>query len=437
MQRLALAAALALFVAPDLHAQVSSPIRTSTRTALTRGGSPYTVLIIIADDLSAVELARVSQMGGTPNLDYLAAHGFVFETCVASPICSPSRRQMFFGDWHATVSDVCQDPDGTEPQLSEVSLPETLGTLPSALFGKWHIGANPTGGPWQLAPQAHGFDLWRGGVPYYVAGCGGTDYWTWPRVEDGKSDMPTGLYQPGWSLARTNSYLNTDLGGLVVHASHLPHEPFQRPPDDLLPVGWPVSTTAREHYYAMVAALDVSIGRMLARLTTDDVVIFVGDNGSPDQVIPGPFRGKAKTTTFERGIRVPLIMAGGGIPVGSSSALVSAVDLYSTIGELFGSAPNPAKDSRSLVPILTGAASQVRDYAYAGVRDDLRFPADECARSSRYKLRRVDLDHDGIVDRESFYDLLLDPDENTNRITDPALASEIDAHRSWLLANRP
>jgi hypothetical protein len=66
----------------------------------------------------------------------------------------------------------------------------------------------------------------------------------------------------------------------------------------------------------------------------------------------------------------------------------------------------------------------------SGVRDNVLFPDDVCAISSRYKLRRTA----GV---ESFYDLTLDPDEQTDHIAEPALAAEIQAARAWLDAHLP
>lgn len=397
---------------------------------------PFTVVVAMADDLGLEDLRTLSAMGGTPYLDYVTAHGFSFSTCVASPICSPSRRQFWFGDWHTRVAEVCQDPDGEEPPLSATSFAELLPWVPTALFGKWHVGASPTGGPWELAPQEHGIALWRG-LPHYVAGCGGTDYFRWPRVEDGAFDIPDGIYQPLYMLNETLSYLDERRGGVVVFASHLPHEPYQRPPIPMLPIGWGQTITDVSRFHAMIAAFDYSIGRILEHLGPDDILIVCSDNGTPDAVAPAAFRGKAKTTTFERGLRVPLIAYGGWVKPGKSSALVALIDLYATIPELFGVQAPPGSDGRSLLPVMLGLTSEVRSFAFAGVEGDPRFPGDVCARSARYKLRVLDIDHDGVDDLEQFYDLQDDPTETVDRIGDPSLLSVIQAHRDWLAQERP
>jgi arylsulfatase B len=156
-------------------------------------------------------------------------------------------------------------------------------------------------------------------------------------------------------------------------AYNAPHSPFHKPPSDLHTYdtevsGWntlPIGANQRTHFNAAIEALDTEIGRLLSSMTptvlANTWVIFVGDNGSPPQVVQDPFGSThAKNTLYEGGVRVPLLISGPGVvsPDRESSDLVHAVDLYSTILEMAGidvAATQPAVkpiDSESLMPQL-------------------------------------------------------------------------------------
>jgi N-acetylglucosamine-6-sulfatase len=64
-----------------------------------------------------------------------------------------------------------------------------------------------------------------------------------------------------------------------------------------------------------------------------------------------------KETAFDTDIRVPLIIAGPGVPRGKVvSHVVQNVDLYPTFVQLAGSRPVGSVDGRSLLPLLHRAA---------------------------------------------------------------------------------
>jgi arylsulfatase A-like enzyme len=68
-------------------------------------------------------------------------------------------------------------------------------------------------------------------------------------------------------------------------------------------------------------------------LPTDTTVIFLGDNGTPNEVTAKPYSSDhAKLRVYEQGVRVPMIVAGSGV-VNSGrklTGLVNTVDLYPT-----------------------------------------------------------------------------------------------------------
>ncbi len=62
----------------------------------------------------------------------------------------------------------------------------------------------------------------------------------------------------------------------------------------------------------------------------------------------------------------PLLIAWPGVEAGTVDALTTNVDLHATIADVFGVSPAHRTHGRSLVPLVTGAADSVRDYALLG-----------------------------------------------------------------------
>ncbi|MFI5055822.1 MAG: sulfatase-like hydrolase/transferase [Actinomycetota bacterium] len=91
-----------------------------------------------------------------------------------------------------------------------------------------------------------------------------------------------------------------------------------------------------DHTYGTLRSVDRWLGRFERALPdpvrTRTIFIFTSDNGYEW----GDHRLKYKEYPYERSIRVPLIMAGPGIPQGSSDALVQNADLTPTILDLAG-----------------------------------------------------------------------------------------------------
>jgi len=119
-----------------------------------------------------------------------------------------------------------------------------------------------------------------------------------------------------------------------------------------------------------VQAVDRMLGRLQRRLRALGVarntyIVFSSDNGfhlGQHRLTPG------KLTAYDPDVRVPLIVAGPGVPAGQTvDALAENTDLCPTFAELAGAPAPPNADGRSLVPLLQGgsaaaaAASDWRD----------------------------------------------------------------------------
>jgi arylsulfatase A-like enzyme len=187
-----------------------------------------------------------------------------------------------------------------------------------------------------------------------------------------------------------------DNGEMTVRDETL--APWPRTPED--------TKQQNADYYSCITGLDYHVGRILAELKDDGqlentIVIFSGDNG----LSLGEHGLFGKQNLYEYGgMHVPLVIAGPGIPKGKSEALIYLMDLFPTIAE-FAAAKNPdGVEGKSLVPILTGKKTKVRDVLYTGYRDCQR-----SIRDDRWKLIRYPL-----VDRTQLFDLKNDPHELNN-----------------------
>ena len=403
---------------------------------------PPDIVLIVLDDVGLQRLIDVRDAGYAPNLTAIADEGFVFLNANSAPICSPTRRMIYFGDFYSRQSGFgCSSPTGEEPPASSVSIAALLATqgYSSALIGKWHCGANLFGGGWQGAVLGWGWDHFQAGVQFFVSGneggCLGTGYNQWTEVTDGTS-APSFEYQPGEMMERFESLWATmPSPKFVTYSAQLAHAPYHRPPESMLPPGYPATATNGEKHDAMIATLDVQVGQILATVGPNTVVIVVSDNGTPQGIDSNPSH--AKTTTFQGGVRVPMFMRGPGIPVGSSWSLTSVADLYATLAELGGATPNPALDSRSLVPLFTNPSGTIHSKIAFGIQGDSpQFADDLACRSLRYKFRKWRADP-GDPWTEEFYDLFLDEEELVNLIGDPAHATKIANHRAFAEAELP
>jgi arylsulfatase A-like enzyme len=203
-----------------------------------------------------------------------------------------------------------------------------------------------------------------------------------------------------------------------------PHGPFHLPPaelhtrHDLSGEYANISVNPLPYYLAMMEAMDSELGRLLSSLTAkqreNTVVIFVGDNGTPDEVVQLPFKKfHAKSSIFEGGIHVPLIVAGAGVTRRGQreAALINTTDLFATIADLAGTGITQSGDSISLRHLLTDASGVLRDFIYAEYHDEYyKWRNGWAIRDARFKLiqsgagqRLFDLIDDPFEKRDLLY----------------------------------
>jgi len=372
----------------------------------------------------------------TPNIDALAERGMVFTHCytmgsMVGAVCTPSRTMMLTGrSWQRIPGAKAAAPNAAEPATF---LPRVIA---AAGYQTWHMGKQGNGFPaglkefqtsiiddaktlndpltdrahcsQRLADQTTGFLKSRAAnketKPFYI-------YIAPPVPHDPRSAEPQfhKLYDPS---------------KIPLSPAFLPQHPFDNGEmsvrDETL-APWPrtEADTKQQNadYYSSVTGLDHHIGRILAELKAsgqwdNTIIIFSGDNG----LSLGEHGLFGKQNLYEfGGMHVPLIIAGPGIPKGKSEALVYLMDLFPTFAEFAGGKTPEGVEGKSLVPILNGQLTKVRDVLYTGYRNCQR-----AIRDNRWKLIRYPL-----VDRTQFFDLQDDPHELKNLADQPAHSAKI------------
>ena len=179
-------------------------------------------------------------------------------------------------------------------------------------------------------------------------------------------------------------------------------------------------------------AVDEAVASIVGGLDTageldDTLILFTSDNGffHGEHRVP-----QGKLLVYEPSIRLPLLMRGPGVSEDKrQSQLVTNADLAPTILDAAGARPGRAQDGRSLFDLVEDPGVQWgRELLLeGGTNAGLTYTA---LRNYRWKW----VEH-GNGERE-LYDLGSDPDELTNRSTDPALAPLRNAMSARLAALR-
>jgi arylsulfatase A len=353
-------------------------------------GRPPNIVLVLADDLGAAELGCYGNPAHrTPNLDRLAAEGTRFETCYATPLCTPTRVALMTGRFGFRTgyfqmlgapltprADAADREVGNHLTFADVLKERGYAT---AMAGKWQLTGRGEG-----LVRDCGFDSYRmwayennlpPGVKHTGAYEGGNKtsrYWHPSIVEDGKY-LPTRPddYGPDLFADFLLDFARSHRDGpfLLYFTMPLTHGPHVETPDPdhpgkRLPGG----------FRSNLEYLDHLMGRFVKALDAisppeETVLIFVGDNGTA---------GRGKGTVTERGARVPLIVrAPGRVRAGGvSRALASVTDLFPTMAELAGAAVPAGHelDGVSLAPALgdPGASPRPWTFSYLGKGKILR-----------------------------------------------------------------
>lgn len=185
----------------------------------------------------------------------------------------------------------------------------------------------------------------------------------------------------------------------------------------------------RQHiadYYAIIAHVDEQVGRILDTLETtgqvgNTIIVFAGDNG----LAVGRHGLMGKQNLYDHSVRVPLMMAGPGIPKNQrTDAWCYLLDIFPTLAKLTDLPVPDTVEGMSLLPALRDPAATIRDtlhFAYRGVQRGVR--------KEEYKLIEYAVNGKRTT---QLFNLADDPDETIDLADDPVHADTVKSLRQEL-----
>ena len=312
------------------------------------------ILLLIADDLGRdISTYDPQSPARTPHLTALAESGTLFTHAFTSTAsCSPSRTVIYTGlhthtNGNYGLSD-SWDCFCTFPHID--SAPKLLNNLGYAtgIIGKVHV-ASPEVYPWTLREESGTRDV----------------AWVADRAEAfirgaQRSEQPffltVGYIDPHRDMSHRAGFGNKDSGyDARIHDKRYSAEEVEVPEylSDL-----PEVRTELAEYCRSINRLDQGIGLVLEKLKTTGVekntlVIYLSDNGPP---FPN-----SKTTLYDAGVRLPLVIRQPGAVAGIKNPnFVSWVDILPTILDWTGHSRLNAKEfsqrrGRSILSIMSSS----------------------------------------------------------------------------------
>jgi arylsulfatase A-like enzyme len=442
-------------------------------------------------------------VGRTPNVERLAARGIRFSNAyAAAPVCTPSRTAILTGQsparTHITYWTLAKDRDTSSrhprldpPRWAVNGAQPTGAELPSLLahggyrtihVGKAHFGAAGTPG---ADPRNFGFDV---GIAGHAAGAPGsflgTDHFKDAARKQRGRVAPADAEPSVWDvpgLARWHGediWLDDALAREACEAlaqaveakqpfflNFCPygvHTPIME--DPRFSADYPDRDPVERAYATMIAAVDEAVGRIVARcealgVLDETVFIFTSDNGALSAHGRGAAREGARAHThnaplrsgkgsaYEGGLRVPLVVAGPGVPHEESPRTTPVVgtDLYPTILALAGQAPPSGRaiDGIDLSGSWRGGSppAQRAILFHQPHKWGPEGPGIEpfsAVREGDWKL--IWFHDDGVADPEvrlprvELYDVARDPGETSDRsLAEPFITRELAARLDALL----
>jgi len=349
-------------------------------TAAALGAQPKrpNILLILADDLGFECLSCYgSQTYKTPNLDRLAAEGMLFRYAFAQPLCTPTRMQLMTGKYNFRNWQAFGIMDPKERTFGHLFRENGYRT---AIAGKWQFWSyNPP----DFEPQ------WRGkGQRIEDAGFDEYAVWHAGHTEDKGSRYgnPT-VYTSGALQKNLTGQYGDDLFAdfiqkfakkpdpkpwFVYWPLALTHDPFVPTPNTPEFQGPHRLKPDNRFFKDMVEYMDKVVGRVVAQLPPDTLILFFSDNGThqsiTSQLNGQPFPG-GKGLTTEAGTRVPLLVRWKGVtpPGATSNDLIDSCDFLPTLAAAAGISTRSMGplDGVSFLPQLQGRPGQPRPWIYS------------------------------------------------------------------------
>jgi arylsulfatase A-like enzyme len=451
------------------------------------------VLLIMSDDLNMDIGSYGHPLVQTRHIDALAGRGVSFSRAYSQfPVCNPSRSSLLTGlypeqsgvtgnggNFRNTVPDVRTLPQllqdngywsGRVGKIFHYGVPNHIGTPGADDPASWDAAINPIGVDATLAQE--GKTELIGGDRSKVGGS--LNWLSLPSDDSEHTD-----YKVASEAIRLIEEQHPDRTGrpfFIAAGFYRPHVPSIAPVPyfDLYPLErivlperrdddrddipvWALpdrpgqlemtelqKKQATQAYYATISFMDAQVGRLLnalqeSGLAEETIVIFMSDHGFH----LGQHDLWQKQDLFEGSVRAPLIISvpGSRVTGVQSKALVEYLDLYPTLTELLEIEKPDWLQGRSLLPVLNGNSSQVRQdslsmtYSAAHrTRPELtgRRVIGYTLRTDRYRYTEWDEGREGV----ELYDYQDDPMEFTNLAGKPEVESLQESLKDRLAARR-
>jgi len=343
------------------------------------------LLLITVDTLRADHLSSAGYRRATsPHLDRLFSEGFGFSSAVAvEPLTNP-----------ALVSVLTSLPPH-EHGATRNGLPVRRGlvSLPSVLARRGYATGAFVGN-WTLKPRLSGLDEhWQ----TYAAVVSRKRWFGLFKDEARGRDVTEAAVR--W-LDRQRATEPHRPFFLWVHYVE-PHAPYRMHREFAARLGIdPKTAEPVDRYDSEIAAVDAEVGRLLAEIDgrstdRDRLTIFLADHGEAFGEDGEHGHGRQLHAAT---LRVPFVLVDPGrVPVGSSAARVSTLDVAPTVLGLLGLPVHPYFRGRDLGPLLRGepiAEATPCLQAHRGAVQSVQ----RAARARRAGLLEVGLLHDGRLE---------------------------------------
>ncbi|MDP9332749.1 MAG: sulfatase [Actinomycetota bacterium] len=459
----------------------------SPTSAVAPAVSRPNIVFILTDDLSW----DLINERFAPHIVQLQRQGETFSNYfVADSLCCPSRSTIFTGLFpHDTKVATNLPPDGGFQKFQSEGLDKKTFAVAlqragyaTSMLGKYLNGYGDPLKP-KTAPVPPGWSDW------HVSNSTGYAEFNYALNDNGTFNYYKGEDKYGVDVLNSyaQSFIKHAAGKpfaieVATFAPHAPYTPAPRNANDfpglteprdasfntnnVNPPAWlgqrnalgpkqiaTIDASYRKRAQA-VEAVDKLVADTQATLAAEDLakntyIVFSSDNGYH----LGQHRlNRGKQTAFDTDIRVPLIVAGPGVPADRVvPQVVQNVDLYPTFVQLAGGTPATPIEGRSLLPLLhpSGSPPPWRTVALVEHRGGNRDPADpdfegggsnpttyEAIRSStehlpgfRGRVEAVYVEYNDRGRETEYYDIKNDPFELRNIATELTAAQRTELHK--------
>ena len=410
------------------------------------------VIVIISDDagyadwgfmddyIQTLNPGQPKSTVPTPNLDALRQRGTLLTNAYTAAVCSPSRAAIVTGSYQQRIGYEyninnlmgANDIDGLSPDTITIFDRMKSEGYTTGAVGKWHLGARANNSGAGNRPENQGVDeffgIWKGSRNYTIGAVGGSG--TLRKTFASPFNDTVLETTPPWNT--NNNYVTNAFGIGAVNfikrhyadpdpfflyvSFTAPHGPIG-PSPDINDQRLNSLTGKRKNYASMVLTMDREIGNILntlddpaddgsVSLTDNTLVIFINDNGGANNTGAEntPLR-DFKGSIFEGGTRVPMIIAGAGLPPNSTyHSPIHSIDILPTCLDAAGGTPPTEIDGISLLPYLNSTIPGI-PHEVITIRNDTKVSV----RKGDWKLAKNASKSPFLL-----FNLSVDPEESTD-----------------------